>query len=202
MKREFSFYEFVGILVPSTLLLFFTNSILEFAFKASLFDFAKIGDSFIFIIVAYGVGHILHSFGNLLETVLWKILNGIPTNWLTQKPRFFSPLFDEDDTSKIKEKLWQKFGKSENKDYGRLVYSWLFNKNITARIDIFNGNYSLFRGLSVCFILLAILSGVLISWQVALVCSILALLSLARMIRFAQYYAREIYRTFLTYEEK
>lgn len=201
MKREFSFYEFVGILVPSTILLFFTNHILFFAFCIHIFDFNNLGDSIIFIIIAYGIGHVLHSLGNLLEVIFWKIFNGMPTQWLTYKPRFASPLFDIDDTIKIRENVWHKFGKSENKDYGRLVYTWLFNKNRTARIDIFNGNYSLFRGLAVCFILLSLLSAFLVSLQIAAVSIILVLLSLYRMFRFAKNYACELYRTFLTLEE-
>ncbi len=201
MKREFSFYEFVGILVPSTVLLFFTNYILAFALNISLFDFGKLGDSVIFLVVVYGLGHVLNSLGNLLETILWKLFNGIPTQWLTKKPRFASPLFDVDDEAKIQEKVWQRFGKSEYKDYGRLVYTLLFNKNHTARIDIFNGNYSLFRGLAVCFILLGSLSAFLVGWQVTVIALTLALLSLYRMVRFAKYYAREVYSTFLILEE-
>lgn len=201
MKKEFSFYEFVGILVPSTMFLFFTNSILKFAFNISVFDFEKVGDSTIFLIVAYGLGHILHSIGNILESIFWKIFKGNPTNWLTQSPRFVSPLFDEEETVKIKEKVWNKFGKIENKDYGRLVYTWLFNNGKTARIDIFNGNYSLLRGLTVSFILLSVLSVLYTNWLIALVWIIFAIISLARMFRFAKYYSREIYRTFLTYEE-
>lgn len=202
MKREFSFYEFVGILVPSVTLLFFTNTMLQFGQKIVLFDFNKFGDSAIFIVICYGLGHILHSLGNLFETVLWKAFNGIPTQWLTKKPRFGQTLFDEDETDKIKEKVFLKFGEVKEKDYGRIVYSWLFNKNLTARIDIFNGNYSLFRGLSTCYFVLTVLTAQFTSWQFAAIPFSLALLSLFRMIRFAKYYAREVYIVFFTYEEK
>ncbi|MDP2209536.1 MAG: hypothetical protein Q8K98_12320 [Bacteroidota bacterium] len=201
MKKEFSFYEFVGILVPSVTLLFFTNTILQFALRIPLFDFGKLGDSAIFIVIAYGLGHILHSLGNLFETILWKLFNGIPTHWLTKKPRFAQTLFDEHETDKVKSKVFVKFGEVKEKDYGRLVYSWLFNKNLTARIDIFNGNYSLFRGLTICFLILTVLTALFISWQIAVIPVSLAILSLFRMIRFAKYYAREVYRVFLTHED-
>jgi hypothetical protein len=183
-------------------LLFFTNTILQFALRIPLFDFSKLGDSVVFIVISYGVGHILHSLGNLLETVLWKLFNGIPTQWLTKKPNFGQTLFDEHDTDKIKAKVFLKFGEVKEKDYGRLVYTWLFNKNLTARIDIFNGNYSLFRGLTTCFLILTVLTAQFISWQVTPIPLSLALLSLFRMIRFAKYSAREVYWVFLTYEDK
>ena len=202
MKKEFSFYEFVGILVPSVTLLFFTNTIMQFALRVPLFDFSKLGDSVVFIIISYGVGHILHSLGNLLETVLWKLFNGIPTQWLTKKPNFGQTLFDESETEKIKAKVFLKFGEVKEKDYGKLVYTWLFNKNLTARVDIFNGNYSLFRGLSTCFLILTALAAQFTGWQVATIPLSLAFLSFFRMIQFGKYYAREVYRVFLTYEDK
>ena len=197
MKKELSFYEFVGVLIPSVILLFFAEMLFEYAYEFQVIDFSKVGETVIFLIVAYGVGHILHSLGNFLEWLLWKIYGGMPTNWLTKKTRFGQKLFDDFETKKILEKIYSEIGESAEKDYGRLIYTKLFSKGLTSRIDIFNANYSLFRGLTVAFILLGILSTSLLYWEYSLIPFFIAILSLARMIRFAKLYATETYRTYL-----
>lgn len=197
MKKELSLYEFAGILIPSVILLFFTELLIEHAYHFKIIDFSTLGESIIFLTVAYGLGHVLHGIGNLLESLLWKIFGGMPTNWLTGKPRFKQKLFDERDTKQIIEKIYSVFGELKDKDYSQLIYTELFAKNLTSRIDIFNANYSLFRGLTVSFIILGILTFGLLSRYYSLVPFGLAMLALYRMILFAKLYAKEIYRTYL-----
>ena len=201
MKKELSFYEFVGIIVPSVTLLYFTDLILDHNSRIVLFDFSKFGDSLVFLVICYGFGQILHSFGNALETIIWKVYGGMPTNWLTKKPRFARDLFDETDSTRIKTKLFTQFSEVTNKDYGRLAYSFLFAKGLTSRIDIFNANYSLFRGLTVTFILLGFIALYFVGWQLSTLSFFIAFLSAFRMIRFAKYYAREIFRAYLVSPE-
>lgn len=198
MKKEFSLYEFVGILIPSITLLFFTELLIDIVYDFKIVDFSKLGESIIFLMVAYGLGHILHGFGNLLEWLLWKVFGGMPTNWLTKKPRLYQKLLDDFETKKILEKINSEIGESEQKDYGRLIYTKLFAKGLTNRIDIFNANYSLFRGLTTAFIILGILTFNLIDWRYSLISFIIAFIALIRMIRFAKLYAREVFRTYLT----
>jgi len=195
MKKEFSFYEFVGILVPSAILLYATQLIFEFTHQKQIIDFSKFGETVIFIIICYGVGHILQSLGNIFENILWFIYGGMPTKWLTNKNRFGKTLFENPLNQKIEEKVKQKFGDGI-KDYGRLTYNLIFQKEKTARIDIFNGNYSLFRGLAISFLLITIMCGYYFNWKITLFATIPFILSLMRMIRFAKYYASETFRTF------
>lgn len=197
MKKELSLYEFAGVLIPSVILLFFTELLIKHAYHLTIIDFSKLGESIIFLAVAYGFGHVLHGIGNLLELLLWKIFGGMPTNWLTGKPRFKQKLLDEHDTKKIIEKVYKNFGKSESKDYGQLVYTYLFTKNLTGKIDIFNANYSMFRGLTVSFAILGMLTVGLFNLQYALIPFVLGVLSFYRMFLFAKLYAKEVYRTYL-----
>jgi len=197
MKKDFSLYEFAGILIPSVTLLFFSEVIIEHSFDLKIIDFSKLGESIIFLLIAYGIGHILHGLGNFLELLLWKLLGGMPTSWLTKKSRFGQRLLDDFETKKIVEKIYSEMGEAEEKDYGRLIYTKLFSKGLTSRIDIFNANYSLFRGLTVAFILIGFLSSSLLYWKYSLIPFVIAVLSLARMIRFAKLYAQETYRTYL-----
>ncbi len=195
MKKDFSFYEFVGIIVPSTILLYGIQVIFEFVYQKQLVDFSKIGETAIFIVICYGVGHILQSLGNICERIVWYIFGGMPTNWLTKKNRFGKTLFDNPLNQRIEDKVKLKFGAGIN-DYGRLTYNFIFQKEKTARIDIFNGNYSLFRGLSISFLLMMVTCLYFFDWKIFLVMTVPFALSVKRMIRFAKYYATETYSTF------
>lgn len=195
MKKEFSFYEFVGIIVPSAIFLYSAQLIIEFAYQKQIVDFGKIGETAIFIIVCYGVGHILQSLGNIFESIVWFIYGGMPSKWLTSKNRFGNNLFDNPLNDKIREKVKIQFGDGIT-DYGRLTYNFVFLKDKTTRIDIFNGNYSLFRGLSVSFLLITIMCGFYFNWQTTALAIIPFILSIMRMLRFAKYYATETFRTF------
>jgi hypothetical protein len=200
MKKEFSFYEFVGIIVPSVILLYSTQLIVEFTFHRQIVDFAKIGETAIFVVVSYGVGHIIQSLGNIFENFVWFIYGGMPSKWLTNKNRFRRYLFDSPLNEKISEKIKNKFGEGIE-DYGRLTYNTIFLKEKTGRIDIFNGNYSLFRGLSISFLLIVFMCCYFFNWYITVLAILPFLLSVKRMIRFAKYYATEIFSTFYNLNE-
>lgn len=199
MKKEFSFYEFVGIIVPSVIFLYTAQLIIDFAYQKQMVDFGKIGETTIFIIVCYGFGHILQSLGNIFENILWFIYGGMPSKWLNKKNTFGNTLFENPLNQKILEKAKLKFGEGIA-DYGTLSYNLIFLKEKTARIDIFNGNYSLFRGLSVSFLLITIMCGYFFNWQITALVTIPFFLSVARMVRFAKYYATDTFRTFYNIE--
>ena len=163
MKKEFSFYEFVGIIVPSAILLYSCNLIIEFVYKKIIVDFSKIGETAIFIIICYGFGHLLQSLGNIIESILWYIYGGMPTKWLSKKNRFGKTLFENPLNQNILDKVKQKFGDGIT-DYGRLTYNLIFLKDKSSRVDIFNGNYSLFRGLTTAFLLITFICGFYFNW--------------------------------------
>lgn len=195
MKREFSFYEFVAILVPSTILLYASQVIIELVYQKQIVDFGKLGETGIFIVVCYGVGHIIQSLGNFFESIIWFAYGGMPTKWLTHKNRFNKYLFEQSLNQKVVEKVKSKFG-DDVEDYGRLTYNLLFQKDKTKRIDIFNGNYSLFRGLAVSFLIITALCLYYFTWAFSLITFVPFILATVRMIRFAKYYATETFRTF------
>jgi len=202
MKKDFSFYEFVGILVPGVTLLFFSEIVIELTYKQVIVDFSKVGESFIFLIIAYGVGQILHAVGNLFEYGFWVIYGGMPTVWLNKKNRFGNELFEKDQKEKITQKIVHQFGEVPLKDYRKYVYNWLcLKENITEkRIDVFNANYSQFRGLTVTFYILSLIVLFFLGWKLALVSFTIGLLSNYRMIRFAKLYALELFLTYLNLE--
>ena len=158
----------------------------------------SIGESISFLIVAYAFGHVLQGIGNFYESVLWKkIYKGMPTQWVTKDARFKSKLFeDEEFNNKLKKKLYEKFGEVKNKDYGRDAYKVIEIAGKSQRADIFNGNYSLFRGLVVAFAGISIVTAYLFKWPIMLFPLTCLIISHIRMIRFAKYYASDVLRTF------
>lgn len=112
-----------------------------------------------------------------------------------KKNKFNKYLFEQSLNQRIVEQVKKKFG-NDIEDYGRLTYNLLFQKDKTKRIDIFNGNYSLFRGLAVSFLIITVLCSYYLIWQLSLVALVTSLLATVRMIRFAKYYATETFMTF------
>ena len=85
MKKDFSFYEFVGIIVPSVILIFSCGFLYELTSGKTLVNLLSVGDAVVFTILAYGIGHIIQIFGGIYEALVWKILRGWPTGWLTKR---------------------------------------------------------------------------------------------------------------------
>lgn len=201
MKKEFSFYEFTGILVPSVVLMFFLNILISDIYGREYIDFSKIGDSLVFLILCYGFGHILHSLGNFFEWIFWGIFGGKPTSWLIKGNRFKGMLLSVQDAEKVTRKIYSQFGEDKDRDYGRIVYNVLFQEKKTARIDIFGANYSMFRALTVSFLILTIACIFHYSLYLCALPLAFAILSLFRMVRFARHYATEIFITYMNLSE-
>lgn len=201
MKKDLSYYEFIALVIPSVVLLFSINYILTLRGGGTLFDFSKIGESVIFLCFSYALGHIIQGVGNYFERIVWKYYGGMPTKWLLKPNRFQKRLLDSNISDKVKAKINADYGEvNEGIDYGILIYGKLFQKKLTERIDIFNGNYSLLRGLSISFIILSIYLFTNHDYELGLMCLGCFYISLIRMIRFGKYYAKEIYLVYVNQE--
>ena len=80
--RNFSFYEFVGVLVPGVLFLFGLGYFApdQSALKP-LFLPENLGSTVVHVILAYAIGHLVQALGNLLENGYWYVQSGMPTDW-------------------------------------------------------------------------------------------------------------------------
>ncbi len=201
--RSFDFYDFAGIVAPGVVLI--TASLLAVMEPVDILDM-NLGASIIFIIVAYVFGHILQGLGNWFEFVWWKAFGGMPTDWVKRKAE---PLLSNDQRDKllliIEEKEGIKKGniiEMSQRDWFLLVrsmYVVIQEDGSADRIELFNRNYGLLRGVTIsCFI-----SGTLmfaapegkVVYGLALIIG--GFLSLVRMHRFAKYYARELFLQYL-----
>lgn len=91
----------------------------------------------------------------------------------------------------------KEFGEKNYKDYGKDAYNKIKIAKETEQADIFNGNYSLFRALSVAFLILS-LAMVLLGYKYySLIPFLFFVMALQRMIRFGKYYAKNVYRMYM-----
>lgn len=212
--KQFSYYEFTGLLVPGGV---FTAGILVL-FPGCGGPLASGGVGFgefgLLVLVAYGLGHLLHGIGNLLESAWWWVFGrGMPTDWVRsgkpflltepQRAAIFAKVRDRlgisllDPVSKMPRREWHAVV--------RQIYAEVQKHGAAARLDAFTGNYGINRGLAAAFVTLAAIS--LLSdggpgWRLYAGLTVFITLALVRMHRFGVHYARELFVQFLQTENK
>jgi len=197
--RAFDFYEFAGIIAPGVVLI--TSSLLAVMEPAEILDM-NLGGSFIIIIIAYVLGHLLQGVGNGFEYVWWKAWRGMPTDWIKRKA---GPILSNDQRDNLflalekNQRLSRDYilGMSQRDWFSltRSMYIVVEANGSVDRLERFNGNYGLLRGVTVsCFISGALMFAApegKVVYGVALMIG--GFLSSIRMHRFAKYYARELF---------
>lgn len=192
--RELNFYEFVGILVPGALLLVCIGLVFEIDKGANIFLPSSLGSAVISLVVSYAVGHLIQGFGNIVESAYWKCWSGMPSDWPFTKPRRELPVRFRDllsDFAGVK--------KIDTIDSWRqhvgTARSIIYAKNRAGRLETFNGNYGLFRGLAASgiFLMCLVWAGERPAIVVYPAIGGVVILALYRMHRFAIHYAREFF---------
>lgn len=199
--RRFDFYEFAGLLVPGATVLVAVAAAFPLATSALSGTSLGFGEVAAGAVLAYGLGHVVQALGNLLEAVWWKLLGGMPTEWVGNGVSSFLHRKQLDALpAKIAEQLGLEGvaldGGAQWHGITRQIYATVSAAGRAKRVDIFNGNYGLCRGLAASFLLIAVLVIVELglSQPSALVLTGVAfLLSGWRAHRFAVHYARELY---------
>ncbi len=202
MNRSFDFYEFAGVIVPGAVL----TLGLMLLFPESRVFFSKDGVTFgelgLFIVIAYAAGHLVQGIGNWIEWIWWKVWGGLPSRRVLsghllsadQHERVVAALREDGNvTNDI-----ATCSSSEALAIVREVYSVVAGSGKAGRVDIFNGNYGLLRGLAAAFLMLLIASVTLMKglFVIASLCVLLAL-ALQRMHRFGKHYALELFVQYL-----
>lgn len=201
MKKDFSFYEFVAVFLPGAVLLGGAAGLYEETrlwITSKDFGASQLG---LFIIASYVLGHLLQCLGNLLEFLFW-IGRGKPSHWITREniPYLTSnqteslPALYEDLTkSPITNRL--SLSKKETRNLTGSLFTYIRQQGQTDRIDTFNGNYGLFRGIASGLSILIAMSFIIGSQiYVSLFLIICLVCALIRMNRFGIHYASELYR--------
>ena len=206
--RKFEFYEFVGVIAPGALLLYGLSNIFPDVGALMRDKQLSFGELGLFLILAYVAGHLVQGFGNAVETIWWGCSGGWPTDWVrTGKHKLLAPAQAQMLPARIRDSLRiscpdavSALGKTEWRSITRQVYAAVQKAGSSARVDTFNGNYGMFRGLVAALLVLLItaLAEVGLSKQrLYAVLVVAAGLALLRMHRFGVHYARELFVQFL-----
>jgi hypothetical protein len=202
VNRTFDFYEYAGYIIPGSVL---TLGLLLFFPEGRAF-FTKEGVTFgelgLFIVVAYAAGQLVQSIGNGIEWLWWKPWGGMPGkrvldgHYLSvgQRKRLVEALKKDPRVNRDIESV----DNAEYRAIVREVYAIVSGIGKAGRVDIFNGNYGLLRGLAAAFVALivvavALTKGVYVIGGLV----ILLLLAIQRMHRFAVHYATELFTQYL-----
>lgn len=207
--KNFDYYEFTGILTPGVILLYVVSlkfpAVTPFMSSQQL----SVGALGLFIVLAYVAGHLVQSLGNLIEWVFWKPFGGMPSNWVIagRTPGYLSPQQVEVLPAKVEQILGWKLGKAlskmtekEWKPVVGSIYASVQSAGRSGRVDVFNGNYGMLRGVGSALLVAAALSVVGkgdAQWFAAGTVLVLAALALVRMFQFGRHYARELFIQFL-----
>lgn len=201
--NKLTFYEQVGIVIPGSVLmvglLFYFPALNALVAK----DGVTLGQFGIFLLLSYAAGHFIAALGNLLESVLWWLFGGMPSDWVTKQQ---SSLLSTQQIAALETKVASRFGVNVTlPGLGRKVW-WPISRQVYAdvgkngkveRIDTFNGDYGLNRGLSAACVALAVVAATQTQWHVVIGFFILAVVFAYRAYRFGVHYARELYLQFL-----
>ncbi len=211
--KQFTYYEFTGILVPGGI---FTAGILAMfpgssaALSSSGISFGEFG---LLLLVAYGLGHLIQAVGNGVEWAWWSLYGGgMPSDWIRSGKRF---LLSEPQRNAVFSKVRESFGIAlpdpvsdmSKRDWHavvRQIYAEVQKCKATERLDAFTGNYGINRGLAAAFVALAaisLLADIDHGWRLYVGFGVFIALALVRMHRFGVHYARELFVQFLTAEK-
>lgn len=206
--KNFDFYEFAGILAPGAVFLFGLSQLypsLSVVVQGKDFTVGSLG---LFIVLSYVAGHLIQGFGNLLESGWWNLWGGMPTDWIKTGKH---ELLAESQIELLQTQLQPKLELSNSIEIislprkswiglVRQIYAAVAANNRTQRIDIFNANYGLFRGIATAFTgltLLLLIEHRLTYWKALLLLLTGIGMALYRMHRFGKAYARELFVQFL-----
>lgn len=202
--RNFDFYEFAGVLTPGIILLVGLVHFFPSLINGRSIVEVSLGASGIVGVMGYAAGHLLQTIGNLVEWIYWATWGGRPTEWIYFKPHSLMPAAQIATLTDTIRRNFPPTDRSHDKRQRHLaslvitrrVYACVKANARSDRIDVFNANYGLCRGLVAAFLVLAVVCLVTkphFAWRQALALVLLLIFSLQRMHRFATHYARELY---------
>lgn len=215
-RNEFDRYEFVGLIVPGTLVL---CGLAVFLGKYDLLteiNDISIGGLGLLMILAYVVGHLTDIAGEFIQKVWWA-RHGGPTDQILSG---HVVIFDSSFMPALSKQMEKWFAMSislpkkgiprtESYAIARRMYVIVSASGKAARIDSFNRTYGLLRGLAAGFFLLAIVAAIqfrAINWSensetsniwIALLLLLASICAFYRMVQFGWNYATELFVEFV-----
>jgi hypothetical protein len=204
--KQFDQYEFAGVLVPGVAAVFGVAILFPQALELGPVAELSVGGLGLFVVLAYVAGHLVQAVGNGIENLWWKAWGGMPSDWVRTAPgSLLAPVQIDLLTRSARERLGlpdldiTSLSAPQWYAVTRQIYAEVARAGQAARVDIFNSNYGLNRGLAAALILVTAAAAVAspTSSGIAAASAIAAGIALYRMHRFGRHYARELFVQFL-----
>lgn len=207
--REFDFYEFAGVLAPGTTVIMATAMIFPDKVSPILKTGLSLGDLGVITIMAYVIGHLTQAIGNGVECVWWWVRRGWPSDWIGQGR---VGLLNKKQMDILENSIESRLGlggiklskdntRAKWHPVTRQIHAVVAGAGKAARVEIFNGNYGLFRGIAAAMLVaftMALIAAPKTGWPVKSLILAAFALALFRMQRFGKHYARELFVQFLS----
>jgi hypothetical protein len=201
---KLSFYEQIGIVIPGALFLVGAVILVPLTDYVDLKNIS-LGSFGLFLLLSYGAGHAIAAVGNWIETPWWWARGGMPSQWVLQKDE---RLLIAVQKVRLNQMIGSRLQLPANDVEGLSKQQWskIFSQIYLAalqapstRIETFNGNYGLNRGLAASFLVLTLINVLLHPhlWTISLSLTAGFLIHLYRMQRFAMNFAKEVLLTFI-----
>jgi hypothetical protein len=200
-ERVFDAYEVTGVVVPGASLLLGLWIINPHLLPELLNPKGvSLGSFGIFAVAAFCVGHIIQAPANAVTDLGWRIFGrvtermrskgcGLPDSAVERIPAQMESLLHQSPTIEDKNEAW--------KPVTAQMAVAVANAGRDARLQKFNGNYGLFRGLTASFAILLCYAAYERLWVSVGLLFVLGWATRFRMKRFSGYYARELWMQFL-----
>jgi hypothetical protein len=211
--KEFSLYDMLGVLAPGAVVTVGIITLFPEAAAVLANKSFTVGEFGIVLLASYVLGNLVAGLGNFLESAYWKIRGGHPTD---SAIRSGCDLIHTREQKALQERLQANrfIGADECladlaprdwKGLTRRMYIELENRKATRRIDLFNAQYGMNRGIAAGFIALValvIFNAGLAAWRIELILAACTALACYRMERFSRYYTGELLRGYITVGEQ
>lgn len=205
--KTLNFYEFAGLIAPGGVTLFGIALLFPSTRVIIAGENLSVGEFGLFTILAFVAGHLVQGFGDGIEYLWWKSWGGMPTDWVrlgkhkliadTQRQALATHFH-----GKLSLKGCSKLDEISNSDWPgitRQIYAAVAAAERSGRVDRFNGNYGLNRGIAAALVILSVLIFAFRPdyWPVGVLTFLGVGLALFRMHDFGKRYASELFVQFL-----
>lgn len=210
--KQFSLYDILGVLAPGAVLTIGIIALYPDTIKVIPNKEFSLGDLGFVVLISYVAGNLVAALGNLLERPYWRFTGGQHTDLVRlnqgqvipprqvvaveQRLRRASILTADENIGNLNSSEWR--------GITRQIYAYLDARKMTQRIDAFNAQYGMNRGIAAGFLALTALTMIhsgSVLWRVQMILMICTALAAYRMHRFSRHYAAELFRQFIVSPE-
>lgn len=198
--HKFDPYEYIGVIIPGVVVVL-TLILLYPAATAVHSSGVTVGEFGLILVLAIVAGHLIQALGNAYEGIVWGVLGGMPTTWPAKKS---TGLLSAKQLERLEAAIRADFDAplselASGRGPVREINATVRAKGRTDRIDAFNRNYGLLRGISAALIVAGVLVVIVDrnDWAISLMLIVAAAIATYRMTRFGQHYAREMFVEYL-----